>query len=720
MKKNPVARLAEFGQSIWLDYIRRDMICSGELAKLIDEDGLRGVTSNPAIFEKAISGSDDYDDAIRVLTLEGRSASEIYDAITIRDVQDACDLFRPLFERSDGQHGFVSLEVSPHLAHDTDGTIAEATRLWRGVDRPNVMIKVPGTREGLPAIQRLFRDGVNVNVTLLFGLARYRDVAQAYLSGLAGRFADGNPIRHVASVASFFLSRIDVLVDPMLDECVQRGGEQAKVAEQLRGQVAIASAKLAYQIYKDVFDSRSFGELAEHGARTQRVLWASTSTKNPAYSDIKYVEALIGPETVNTLPPATLDAYRDHGHPTKSLEDGLERAEEVFLFLPEIGIDIDAVTQQLEDEGLEKFSKPFDNLLDALDLKRSCVLNKSANEQHAELGDWDEVIESRLKQWDDDNFCRRLWDKDATLWASGREDRACIANSLGWLQAPEQLHRDLASINDFVADVRRAGFRHVVHMGMGGSSLAPLVFQRSFWPDENDITLTVLDTTDPATVLAVRRHAVLDNTLFIVASKSGTTAETRAFEAYFFNEMTKLKGRNAGDHFAAITDANSPLEELAAARRYRKTFLNPSDVGGRYSALTYFGLVPAALLGVDLEDFLLRSERMVRACGADVIPGGNPGIRLGAIMGEMARRGVNKVTLLVSERIAAMGLWLEQLLAESTGKDGTGIIPINAQPLGAFGDYGDDRLFVVIRLDSTVEEHMDEHVAQLRDAGAPS
>lgn len=371
MNTNPVRRLANFGQSVWLDYISRHMIKDGELARRIEQDGLRGVTSNPSIFEKAIGHTHDYDEAVRGLSRQGRTAEEIYTRLAVEDVRNATDLFRPLYERSKGRHGFVSLEVSPHLAHDTDATVAEARRLWDDLDRPNAMIKVPGTREGLPAIRQLIREGINVNVTLLFGLPRYRQVVEAYLDGLQDRLADGEPVKHVASVASFFLSRIDVLVDPILEEHFNTNTEEGQLARSFYGQVAIASAKTAYQNYKHLFGSDRFRELAKHGARPQRVLWASTSTKNPDFGDIKYVEALIGPDTINTLPRETLDAYRDHGLPEARIEQGLKHAEQVFLYLPEFGIDIDEVTQQLEDEGVDKFVRPFDRLLRTLEKRRS-------------------------------------------------------------------------------------------------------------------------------------------------------------------------------------------------------------------------------------------------------------------------------------------------------------------------------------------------------------
>ena len=374
MKENPLLQLSTFGQSIWLDYIRRQMIDSGELKKLIDEDGLKGVTSNPAIFQKAIAGSTDYDEAIRTLAQAGKSVEAIYQALTVEDVQRAADLFRPLYDRMEGKDGFVSLEVNPHLAHDTQGSVAEARRLWQALSRPNVLIKIPATQEGLPAIRQLISEGINVNVTLLFGLPRYREVAEAYIAGLEDRAAQGQPLGRVASVASFFLSRIDVLLDPKLEKLAAAGGPKAQTATDLIGQVAIASAKVAYTIYQEIFGSERFQKLAAQGARPQRLLWASTSTKNPAYPDVKYVEPLIGVDTVNTLPPETLAAYRDHGDPAPRLTEEVDRAAAVLTRLPELGLDLDQATQQLENEGVEKFNQPFDSLMATLEGKRREVL----------------------------------------------------------------------------------------------------------------------------------------------------------------------------------------------------------------------------------------------------------------------------------------------------------------------------------------------------------
>jgi transaldolase len=370
MNTNPLLRVREYGQSIWLDFIRRDLLKSGRLQRMVEEDGLRGVTVNPSILDHAIRETADYEDAIQALFAENKSPAQIYETLAVEDVRGAADVFRPMYDRTDGHHGFVSLEVSPYLAHDTEGTVSEARRFWREVDRPNLMIKVPATYEGLDAIQRLIAHGINVNVTLLFGLARYSQVALAYIAGIEERLRQGQPVEHVASVASFFLSRIDVLIDPMLEQIRKEGGRRGMLASQMHGQLAISSAKAAYQIYRELFEDGRFHEAAAHGGRVQRLLWASTSTKNPAYSDVKYVDALIGLRTVNTIPMETLDAYRDHGDPAPRLTQDVEQATAMLDQSGELGIDIVRLTQQLEDEGVDKFARSYDQVIGALGEKQ--------------------------------------------------------------------------------------------------------------------------------------------------------------------------------------------------------------------------------------------------------------------------------------------------------------------------------------------------------------
>jgi len=366
MPNNPLKKLESLGQSIWIDYIRRDLITNGELLKLIYFDGLRGMTSNPAIFQKSIAESNLYDFEIRDLAAQNKEVNTIYEEISQKDVQQAADVFRPLFNKTNGNDGYVSLEVNPHLANNTKGTIAEGRRLRTALNRPNVLIKVPATIEGIPAIRQLISEGISVNVTLLFGLPRYRAVAEAYVEGLEERATQGKPLNNVTSVASFFLSRIDTLVDPRLEKIIETDSKNDEIARKALGEVAISSAKAAYQIYKEVFGSPRFKELKEKGARVQRLLWASTGNKNLNYSDVKYIEALIGPNTVNTVPPQTINAYRDHGNPKLAIELNLKKANQVLKSLPELGIDIDKVTQQLEDEGIGKFNEPFDKLMEEL------------------------------------------------------------------------------------------------------------------------------------------------------------------------------------------------------------------------------------------------------------------------------------------------------------------------------------------------------------------
>ena len=376
MSENPLLQLIEHGQSYWLDNLTRGKIHGGELQRRVEEEGMRGVTSNPSIFMKAITGSNDYDDQIASLAADGHSTGEIYEALAVKDIQDACDVLRPLYNDSGGHDGFVSLEVSPHLAHETEATMDEARRLFQRVDRPNCLIKIPGTEAGLPAIEQMLYEGVNVNITLLFSVERYEQVALRYIRALERRAAEGKPIDSVASVASFFLSRIDVLVDQLLTHRIppEMHTDQSSQAEELLGKVAIANAKLAYQSFQEIFGSARWKLLEEKGAKVQRPLWASTSTKNPEYSDVRYVEPLIGPETVNTLPDSTIEAFADHGIvEPNTVTEGVDEARQTLAELDALGIDLSRVTWQLENEGIQKFIDPFEELLEVISERAESV-----------------------------------------------------------------------------------------------------------------------------------------------------------------------------------------------------------------------------------------------------------------------------------------------------------------------------------------------------------
>ena len=706
---NSLVELQKQGQSLWLDYIRRNLITGGELSRLVKEDGLRGVTSNPTIFEKAIAGSTDYDQALRATLRENphAEAGALFETLAIEDIRMAAEILRPIYEKAKGADGFVSLEVSPRLAHETAGTVAEAKRLWQALSRPNIMIKVPATPEGIPAIEALIGEGINVNVTLMFSLAHYEAVAQAYLKGLV-RCSEP---RKIASVASFFISRVDTVVDRALDSV----GTPEALA--LRGKIAIANARKVYRRFQEIFYGEPFAALKKQGAHVQRPLWASTGTKNPAYSDVLYLEELVGRDTVNTVPPATLDAFRAHGKVRGATATGGQaEAETALAGLRKLGIDLEAITEKLQADDVASFAASFDQLLAELDSKRRTLLADQVSREQSNLGPYQDAVEKRLKAWKEDRFACRLWKKDPTLWAPKRVPE--IKDRLGWLNLPEMMHEQLDDLLALAERAKAEGVRHGVLLGMGGSSVAPEVFQRSFGSTGGHPELIVLDSTHPSAVRAVENRIDLAHTLFLVSSKSGTTTETLSFYRYFWQRLIEQK-KKPGPHFIAITDPRTPLERLARERGFRRIFPAPADVGGRYSALSVFGLVPAALIGVDVHGVLDRAWRMVESCAFCVDGAENQGLVLGAALGELALAGRDKVTFLTSPSLASLPAWIEQLIAESTGKNDKGILPVADEPLRSPDAYGADRLFVSFDIGGKGNAELRKRVAALRAAGHP-
>jgi transaldolase/glucose-6-phosphate isomerase len=716
---NPLKDLLKFGQSVWLDYIRRDLITGGELKRLIEEDGLRGMTSNPAIFEKAIAGSTDYADLLE--SLKSRSdldAKARYELIAIRDIQDASDLLRPIYQESNWRDGYVSLEVSPYLALDTQGTIEEARRLWKTVDRPNIMIKVPGTAEGTPAFEQLISEGININVTLLFSQEVYQRIAEAYVRGLSKFAASGGEVARVASVASFFISRIDTLADGELSARVKaaKTSQEEQKLKGLFGKVAIANGKMAYQRYLNIFSGAQWDQLRLQGAQTQRVLWASTGTKNPAYSDILYVQEMIGPDTVNTIPPATLDAFRDHGQPRETLTEGVDEAKQVMQDFAAAGISIDAITDKLTDDGVRLFEEAFDKLLAAVEKSTKGDSVSKISQQSYKLPDAlaKEVAQS-LSDWRAAGKVRRLWQRDASLWTGSDE-----AQWLGWLDITEKQIENKAQFQSLAEEVRKEGFSDILLLGMGGSSLCPEVLTKTFGQIPGFPRLHVLDSTDPAQVKATEAKINLAKTLFIVSSKSGTTLEPNIFKQYFFERVKQAIGaEKAGSRFIAVTDPGSKLQSEAEADKFRHIFPGVPSIGGRYSALSNFGIVPAAAMGLDVAKFLDRTEEMVQACVASVPVERNPGVVLGVVLGTAAKAGRDKVTIITSPAISDLGAWLEQLLAESTGKLGKGIVPVDRERLAAPASYGNDRIFAYVHFESAPDADQDAKVSALEAAGQP-
>lgn len=717
---NPLVELQKLGQSIWYDNIRRALLDNGTIQGLITNDDLRGVTSNPTIFDKAISDSGDYTEALRKLAVAGRSVPEIYEALAVEDIQRACDLFRPVYERTNKLDGYVSLEVSPLLANDTAGTIAEAQRLWATVSRPNVMIKVPATPAGIPAIRALIAAGLNINVTLIFAREFYLQVMAAYINGLEDRAAKNEPLDHIASVASFFVSRVDSLVDKQLETRMKAAGTEAEKAKlsELRGKAAIANAKLAYQDFKQIAATDRFQALAARGARMQRPLWASTGTKNPQYSDVLYIDTLIGPETVNTVPPATLDAYRDHGQPALTLEADLDEAKQVMDDLAAVGIDMQQVTQQLLDDGVQAFADSFEQLLATVTTRRAVLGSGLTERQTAVLGNYAEAAQQTVTKAEKEGWIRRLHEHDASLWKSEAAHQKIIRNALGWVTVPQMLVEQAADLRAFAQDICQAGFTAVVLMGMGGSSLCPEVFRRTFGHQPGCPQLHVLDSTDPVTVAACEAAVDLPHTLFVVASKSGTTTEPLMFYKYFFHRLREIKGEQAGDNFVAVTDPGTLMEQMAKDDGFRRIFLNPADIGGRYSALSFFGMVPAALQGFDFTALLERAARAVTACGPLVAAENNVAVKLGVALGTLCAAGRDKLTLSISPQIASLGLWIEQLIAESTGKEGKGIVPVAGESLAAPASYWKDRVFVHISV-GPVDADTDSRLRALEAAGHP-
>jgi transaldolase/glucose-6-phosphate isomerase len=708
---NPLAELAKVGQSVWYDQMERRLVSSGELQRLIDEDDLRGLTSNPTIFDKAISGSEDYDAQLRGLASQGKSAQEIYDELTIEDIGNAADVFRPVHDKTHGTDGFCSLEVSPLLARDTAGTTSEAKRLFARLGRRNVMIKIPATPEGLPAIEESIFNGVNINITLIFSNDVYAQVMEAYLRGLERRVEKNLPINEINSVASFFVSRIDAMADKQMEAKVKDDPE----IEPLMGKVAIANAKMAYQEFKKVFGSERFQKLRHFGANVQRPLWASTGTKNPKYSDVLYIESLIASDTVNTIPPATYKAFKDHGRVrANAIEENLDEASNILRKFEEKGFSLKAITEKLTEEGVKSFDESFASLMSTIEARRDEVVRGLSDRLTAHLGPHQGAVDQAAQRVEKEKFVERIWKKDATLWKSDDDSKKLIANALGWLTVPELMLKNAPEIIAF-ANSLKGVFDNLVVLGMGGSSLCSEVTRRVF-----DVKrLFVLDSTVPEAVKALEERIDVSRTLFMVGSKSGNTTEPRVFHKYFYDRVRAVKGDRAGENFIAVTDPNTQLVRDAEADHFRKIFINPADIGGRYSALSYFGMVPAALAGIDVTTLLDRAVHTAHVARV-ASPKKNAAVMLGTIIGTMAQQGAaqgrDKLTLITPPPLDTLGLWIEQLIAESTGKEGKGVVPVAGEPALDVKDYGNDRLFVSVRLRGSDDVG---RLKALADAGHP-
>jgi transaldolase/glucose-6-phosphate isomerase len=720
MAKTTLQQLADLGQSPWLDNIRRGFISSGGLQDLIDK-GIVGVTANPTIFEKAISGSTDYNEGIEALVKENKSSADIYKILIVEDIGNAADVMRQVYDRTDGLDGYISIEVAPGLAHDTEGTIKEAVDYHGLLNRPNVFVKVPATEEGIPAIEELLYRGININITLIFAVEVYKKVMEAYLRALERRVEEGKPIDKLASVASFFVSRVDTKADKALNDLLTKEQDPKKQAliKSLLGTAAINNSKMAYQEFLQVFNSDRFARLKKHGARVQRPLWASTSTKNPEYNDVMYVDELIGPDTVNTMPDQTIAAFLDHGKVERTVDRDMDKATQQLAQLEELGISLKQITDELTVEGVASFSKSFESLDECIEQKRQSLLSGLAGKYSASLGGLEPQVQEALRQVQSEQIVTRIWSHDGTVWKKDPSVQKEITSWLGWLDVVSLLQSKADDLKSFAKEVKDAGFSSVVLLGMGGSSLAPEVIHRVLGPTQGYPRFFMLDSTDPGTIEALERRIDPAKSLFIVASKSGGTTEVMSFYHYFRAKVDSTKGDKAGENFVAITDPGTSLEKLATDEGFRRTFLNMPDIGGRYSALSYFGMLPAALMGVDIDNFLSSARAMTEQCKPCVSVQHNPGAWLGTIMGKAFQAGRDKVTIFTSPDLDSFGLWAEQLIAESTGKEGKGLVPVAGEPVGRPSAYGRDRLFVYLGVEGATDNAQERDIQKLEAAGNP-
>ena len=726
--------LYKAGQGPWLDTISRKLLRSGTLRSYIDNSGLLGVTSNPSIFQQSISQGEGYEEDIQELLKKGASTLAIYDALTLADIRETCDLFRPVFEKTNGDHGFVSLEVLPCLAFNEDATVEEAKRLWNLVNKPNVMIKVPATPQGVKAVTRLIGEGVNINVTLIFSQQNYRDVANAYMDGLDVLAAKGGDLRKVHSVASVFVSRIDTDIDKRLDAMLATENDPAKRSrlQDLKGKAAIANSKGVYQAFRALCEAPRFRALKAKGANVQKTLWGSTSCKNPAYQDLIYVETLVGKDTVNTLPQNTWEALLDHGKiRPDSVEESLEESVTAIAQLKDLGIDVHAVCDKLQQDGVKAFVNSFESLMAVLEKKRSGKTKVAAPVKvtAALPAELQKSVTDTIAELAKKDVHTRWLAKDPTLWSNDPAHHKVILNRLGWVENCEKLVGKLYEIDQLQEKFFKEKIRDVVLLGMGGSSLAAevlsLILKRSADKVKGalkGIRFHLLDTTDPASILKVEKVIRYPKTVFLVGSKSGSTIETRSQYQHFFAKVTAFyKGdeAKAAARFVLVTDEGSPLADLGRSKPFAGVFLNPGDIGGRYSALSFFGLVPAALLGIDVRRVVSDAQRFLDAMRRDKDISKNEGISLGILLGALALKGKDKLTFWTSPSLASFADWAEQLIAESTGKEGKGITPVAGERPLKLDRYGQDRVFVILRIKGENEKTWAARIKALKAKGFP-
>ncbi|MCA9645568.1 MAG: bifunctional transaldolase/phosoglucose isomerase [Myxococcales bacterium] len=702
MKSNAQRAHAAHGLSIWLDGLRRGTLASGEFARLIRE-GVRGAVIDARVTEQAISGATDYDDALRRLVGEGASVQQIQHTFLVEDAREAADALRPVFEQSKESDGYVSCPL-PGAPRDTESMLSAASELFKAVRRENLLVQIPATPGGMRACELLAEEGISIHMTLVFDVERAEHVAFAFRQGFA-------KLKHNRARLWLgpTLNRLDAEIDRQLKELVQRGGDEATL-EGLLGKAGIASAR-------QLLDQIQSWPEAQGDAPWIRLLVQGTATTDPHQPSDLYASALLGP-LVRTQSFADFSAFQDLTELAAPLAQQRD-PKPVLSALTRTGINLENVGSELRSNLSHDQGRADEQLQVVIMARREALLEQAPERQRLSLGDAPRAVVEALKSLGRQQAPSRLWSVDPTLFTTDAAHEASIRSRLGWLHSPARMRAHLDDLSSFSREMYRAGFRRALLLGMGGSSLCPEVLAATYGSTPGFLELRTLDSTDPDAVNHAADWADLDQTLFIVASKSGSTLEVRSFEAYFFERCRERFGDSAGSRFIAITDPGTPLVELAKQRGYARVFENDPNIGGRYSAMSFFGLVPAALIGADLEALVGDAERMAVGCAPVVPSDDNPGLRLGAFMAGLAKNGRDKLTLICSPEVQGLGSWIEQLVAESTGKQGRGVIPVDLEPLGAPDTYGDDRAFVYVRYGGRNQSPLDLEVDQLVTAGHP-
>ena len=693
---DPIQSVHSLGQSLWLDIIRRDSLDSGELADRVAAGELRGATSNLTILESAILSSDSYSVDLRRLAQAGWTAEKIFNQLAVDDIRAAADAFLPLFEQTNGGDGFVSIDVNPEFADDTNRTIEEARRLWDAVNRPNAMIKIPATLAGLPAIESSIRAGINVNATLIFSLGRYIEVMEAYMIGLEGRLEAGGSLDYVTSVASFFVSPIDIALDEQLREVFQRGEAEGERASSLLGKVAIANSKLAYAQFVATFQGERFQKLATRGARVQRPLWASTSMKNPEYPDTYYVDNLIGPDTVNALSEASLKAFKDHGTPELTLPENISTARSQLQALDDLGISLDAAAEQLEVQGVSESAISYRSILGTIEEKAGAF--------QKEIAALEPKMRETLAEVELDDVGKRLWQQDVTLWVERDREKARVRRWLGWLSEPARASTETAELTRF-AEALDPAITTFVLIGSGGGTITAEMLARILAPP-NGIDLHTISTANPDDIRTIKRKIAPEATFYLlVDSSSGDGIEEHLLSTFWEQALRKLE-EQTGDHFVVITKDGSKLHHWAVEKGIQKIIEADKQDDFWLSPFNWTSLLPAAQAGADIQSFVQGGVGMTRACGPLVDVAQNPGLFLSSVLAAAFRSGRDKVTLFADPPLEPILKWIEGLLAAGRGKEESGFIPIWDEPPGSGIVYGDDRLFVYLRSSGALDRRL--------------